>query len=273
MPENKFNVNFIFFVSSVTIIFASLLIGLVITVKTNVVISKQIVENEEDARPAELDIIILEDANCTDCSDTELFIDVIEKQNVQINSNTVLDISSQKAKELIDRFSIDKVPTFIVSGEIEKNKNLKEMWSQIGDIQDGSFVLRQVLPPYVLVRTGEVKGRVKLIMLNDIDCEECYDVFVHEEIMTQFSFPTTNDEIVDINSTSGKELVNKYNIQLVPTIILIGDVEEYPGLSSIWNQLGTIEDDGAYIFRDGVKQMGVYKNLISGQVVNPGSSN
>lgn len=273
MPENKFNVNFIFFVSSAAIIGASLLIGLVITVKANIVISKQIVESEEEARPAELDIIILQDANCTDCSDVELFIEVIEKQNVQINSNKILEISSQEAKELIDRFSIDKVPTFIVSGEIEKDENLKKIWSQIGDIQDGSFILRQVMPPYISVSTGEVKGRAKLIMLNDIDCEECYDVSVHEKIMAQFNFPTINDEIVDIDSSFGKELVNKYNIQLVPTIILIGDVEEYPELSSIWNQVGTIEDDGAYIFRDGVKQMGVYKNLISGQVVKPGSSN
>ncbi len=276
MTKNKLfssSINFNFFVGVVFVICVSLIIGLVITAKASKLVDENIAENEEAARPAELEIIILQDFNCSDCFDLTLFIETLKKENVQVNSEKVVEISSLEGEELIELYAIDKVPTFIIKGEIEKDQNLKKIWPQIGDIQEGVFIFRQVMTPYILTSTGEVKGRGKLTMLTDEVCKECYDVTVHEKIMARFGFPIANAEILDVSSPSGQTLVTQYGIILVPTVVLTGDMDEYSALVSVWEQVGTIEDANTYIFRDGVRHMGVYKNLITNEVLQPVNPN
>ena len=76
-----------------------------------------------------------------------------------------------------------------------------------------------------------------------------------------------SEKTVDIASDEGKALIKKYSIKSVPTIILSKDADAYPALKQIWQQVGSVEEDGNYVFRE-VTQMGSYKDLTTGDVVN-----
>ena len=255
--------------NSLTIINIILLTGLIISFQTVLSLNKKINEAAEAARPANLNIIVLKTANCEDCSDMTPLINAIKKKNVKINSERTVDISDPEGIKLINQYGIKKAPTLIIGGELQKETSLKTMWQQLGEIKDNTFILRQVGFPYVLTDSGEVKGRVKLIMITDDACKECYDVKKHKQILKQFNLPIQNEQIIGSRSADGKKLIAEYKIKLLPTIILTGDVGTYQELTKIWSKIGTIEKNGAYVFRDGVKRMGIYKNLTTNKIITP----
>lgn len=267
-----FNLNFWLFLILANIFFGGLIIGVGISWRTNALLNKKIAETKEAERPADIDIVILQESNCQDCSDLSPLIEAIKKENVKINSEETVEIASSAGLELVNKYKITKVPTLIISGEIEKEANLKAMWPQLGEVKDNTFILTQVGAPYVLTSSGDVVGRVELIMLTDNSCRECYNVTQHEAILQRLGLKSSK-QIIDISSSRGKELVDKYNIKLLPTIILIGDVEVYSSIKSVWSKVGTVEDDGTYVFREGVKQTGTYKDLTTNEIVKSGNTN
>jgi len=60
----------------------------------------------------------------------------------------------------------------------------------------------------------------------------------------------------------------KYNITKVPALLVSPDAKYYQNLNTAWAEVGTIAPDGWYIFRS-TEVMGIYKNLLTGQIVNP----
>jgi len=267
--NNQFNLELKLFPNIVlgVLIFVSLTIGFVVFGQTNTLLNKKVAENEEAIRPAELSLTIIQDSSCEDCFDPQTLIENIQKQNAEIVSQETIDVSSEEGQGLVEKFSIKQIPTLIISGELDKEVSLKDIWSQIGEVRDGIFILRKIGTPYVELESGQVHGRVTLTILTDKGCVECYDPMVHEEILQRYGWPMNSQEVIDKQDADGLTLIQKYNIKLIPTIILTGDLEEYQALKQLWPKVGTIERDGAYVFREGVKQMGVYKNLATGQVI------
>lgn len=112
---------------------------------------------------------------------------------------------------------------------------------------------------------AELRGRFSLIYLTDKSCSECYDVSQHRPIIEAYAAKPFEEKTVDVADSEGQGLVADYGIKKLPTIILKGDLSVYSAFQEIWPQVGTIEEDGAYVFRDaGV--MGLYFNLETGKV-------
>jgi len=262
-------INFWILSAAAIITFIALISGFIFLNTTRRSLNKKMIEAKEATRPAELSITVLQDSACTECNSLQPLIDNIKKANVKITAEKTIEAATAESQELIAKYKIAKLPSMIVSGELDKEKTLTDLWSKLGEIKDGVFVLTQVGAPYLLVSTGEVKGRVKLIMLTDKDCKTCYDVTNHESVLSRYGVPTTDQKVVEASFADGKELISKYQIKLLPTIILSGDLEAYPALKSVWSSVGTIEKDGTYVFREGVKQMGAYKDLATNQIIEP----
>lgn len=234
-------------------------------------LSVKISASEEADRPADLSITIIKDSSCVSCFDLGLILELLKKENINIISDQKVEFDSSEARELIDRYDIKAIPALIVKGEIEKNTAIKNLFSQNGDIDGDTFVLRKSNPPYIDIATGELKGQVKLTMITDRNCKECYDVTKHEQILLGFGMFNIDSEVLDIGFEDGKEIISKYNINLLPTIIITGEVEYYPDIKNIWSKVGTIESDGVYVFREGVKQMGTYNDIALGKIIKPES--
>jgi hypothetical protein len=329
-------------------------------------------QNEEASRPANLQITIIKDSSCLDCFDINLVIEEIKKANVIIAGETTLE--RVDAEELIKEFAIEKLPALIISGEIDKDKSLAELWPKVGEIKngsvifklprapyiqadtgekrgevkltiisdedcadcfdvkkykglpnqmgmsvkeektieysssegkdfiknydikiiptiaisgdleaysvedlkkfgeikDGTFILTQLQPPYIDVSSGKLMGKIDLAIISDESCKDCYEIAAYDNIIKQFGLFVQNKKTVDANSANGKALIQKYKIEAVPAMIMTGDVAVYNKQGSVWFGIGTVEKDGSYILREaGIKQLGAYRNLISGEIVKP----
>lgn len=267
--QNKtgLQINYWFLVVAAGLMLMAGAVALIFFLRTNFLANKKIAEAAETSRPANLDLVIISDKSCAGCFDVTGIINQIKQQNVKIGSERSLDKESDEGKELIKKFAVARLPTFIASGELQKDQILKDFFSQAGDTVDGNFIFREVGPPYTLVESGVIKGRVQLDLIVDSSCTECYDVTRHEGALAQLGVNILGT-VIDSKSAAGRRLISKYGIKLLPTFVLSGEVSEYPDLKSIWPKVGTIAPDGAYVFTN-VELMGTYKNLSTNQVITP----
>lgn len=260
-------INYRFLLAVFAIIFLSAAATTIIFVKANGILDKKLAETAEVKRPANLDLVVIVDETCADCFNLNPVLDYITKENVKINSSQTVSSVSDAGKEMIKKFAIKKLPTFTLTGELNKDAVMSQFISKTGDIADNTFVFRQVTGAYVDVASGKVKGRLNLVLLTDMTCAECYDVTQHEAILQQFGMqPTT--KVLDIRSADGAILKNKYGIRMVPTFVLSGDIKEYASFAPVWPQVGMMSN-GAFIFTKGVPLMGTYKDLTTNKIITP----
>lgn len=116
------------------------------------------------------------------------------------------------------------------------------------------FFQPEEIPPAgaAVLPTEEVEEKkgVRLIKLVDEACDLCYDVGLHNQILARFGVEIVEEETIDMNSKEGKELVEKYKITAIPTIILSPEANQSEALMRIWPQVGSIESDGYLVFRE-----------------------
>ncbi len=217
---------------------------------------------------------IITDKTCTQCTNISTILTQLKSLNVFITSTRTLDASSSEAKKLIDKYKIEKTPTVLFSQDAMAYDIFQQAWKQVGTTeQDGTLVMRTINPPYKEIKTNNVKGIVTATYLTDKSCTNCTNATIYKQIIEsnlgiQFEKETT----LDIGSSAGKKIIEKYNISIVPTIILSAEAEAYPAFTTAWEQVGTEEKDGVFVFRNvGMLEGVTYKNLTSQQVGTGGA--
>ena len=157
----------------------------------------------------------------------------------------------------------------MLSGQAKFYPAITGVWPQLGTIEnDGYYVLRLTSPPFINLTTGKLRGLVDITYLTDKSCTECYDVNLHRLILTNpqtFAMVPEKEETTDISDAKGKELIAKYNITKVPTVILSSEASVYPSAKEL-NEFFSIEKDGSYVFKS-VQILGTHKDLVANQVV------
>ena len=92
-----------------------------------------------------VDAILLNDASCTDCFDVNLYQNIFKQFGVRAGEITVYDIASKEGSSLVQQYSIKKVPTILISPEVEVYQGIINTWDQVGTIEDdGWLILREV---------------------------------------------------------------------------------------------------------------------------------
>ncbi|MCH7493022.1 hypothetical protein IID19_05580 [Patescibacteria group bacterium] len=256
------------------IVFVLILVGSGIiswnsTHSSNTLVDQKTALAKEDQRPANLSITIVTDKICKDCSSIIDYIDFIKDQNVNVVSESLLDIEDAGAQDLINKYGIKKVPFFTVAGELNKIQELSKSWADWGSIVDEVFVFTQVSPPYLSLPSGIVAGRVSIAYLADKSCSECYDVTINKQILEDYYQMKISSELtIDVSSEEGKQMLSQYNITKIPTFILDNEAANYESLLKVWSGVGSIEKDSMYVLRN-LNQLGVYYDLEKGELVRP----
>lgn len=223
-------------------------------------------------------VVTLSDSTCTDCFDMSQILNQLKQAGLKVVTEQTIDSKSTEGQNLISKYKIEKIPTMIFNNEALEYEIVSQVWSEVGTTEtDGKLVLRFVNPPYVNVSSGKVEGKVTLSYLVDETCAECYNASIFQELMTQaYGMKLEKEETIDIESTKGKLLIKKYNITAVPTIVLSKEAGAYQSLEQSWNQVGTKEKDGTFVFRqmellkgyfDQIGQSFTYKNTETGELV------
>lgn len=215
---------------------------------------------------AKLRFTVITSKNCQDCFDINLLIEAIKQNNIRETGMEILNIGDSKADKLVEKYRISKVPTLLVSGELEKDPVLEGAWPQIGEIIDGVFVFRQIIPPYIDVATGQIKGLTSVVYLSDQSCTQCYDIGLHASALQNLGIIPKQSQTVDVSSDEGGELIEKYDIAAVPTMIVRGELDEYQNFQQVWPLVGKVDDDGSYVFTK-LDEMGTYYDLTEDKVV------
>ena len=214
----------------------------------------------------------LVDSTCVGCINLKNTIGAYKKSGIAIVEEKEFSWNSEEGQKLIQQYAIEKIPTFIMSSDIAFYDIIKNSWQNVGTVEsDGTYIARNIPLPYRDVSKGIV-GLVDVIYLNDASCKECYrPEEVHKNILTQgFGIGIRSEKSLDLVTAAGKNLIAKYNITQVPTLLMSPQVSEYVNLKEIWSQVGTVEKDGWYVFRqlDQIGNVG-YKDLNTNQVVLP----
>lgn len=214
---------------------------------------------------------IISDPLCSQCLDPELTIESFKKAGVKITDQKEVVWNSYEGQQVINQYKITKLPTFILSSDIDLYENVKSNWSNIGTVEtDKTYVARNLFLPYRDLEKGQILGLVDLIYLTDSSCTDCYKAAdVQKPILKQgYGVGIRSERTVDVSSVEGQNSTNKYKITKVPTIILSPDADLYPNLKNVWKSVGTVESDGWYVFRE-MKQLNevVYKDLETNQIV------
>lgn len=214
-------------------------------------------------------LYILKDPECASCNDLSSLISQIKNAGITISEEKTIASSTDEGKELIKNYNIEFVPAIILSKDAAAYEVMQKAWFQIGSKEnDGSYVLRLVYPPFINLTTGKLRGLVDIVYLTDKSCAECYDVNMHKEILTNpqsFAIKLDKQEMIDVSDEKGKELIDKYNITQVPTIILSDEIIVYPSIQAL-KQFYSVEKDGSYVFRT-ASVTGTYKDLAANKVV------
>lgn len=228
---------------------------------------------KQPANPvAQAKVIILTSRHCGNkCWDANLFVDALKSKNIEITDVQTTKVDSlwpwTKGRALAKEMQVTKVPTVVVEMDFDKNPDLKAFFSEsLGSMVNGKFVLNRILAPYYDASLKKLRGEITITYLTDKSCKTCYDVKTHETALKNLGAPINQSKTVDVSSAAGKALIDKYKITKVPTILLSGEVSEYQVLVQAWADVGTVNEDGTYIFTN-LDLMGDYKDLTTGKEI------
>lgn len=217
--------------------------------------------------------IILTDPSCTQCVDPKLTIEAYKKAGIKVTDEKEVIWNSAEGQMLISQYKITKLPTFLLSSDIDLYDDVKTNWNHIGTVeQDKTYVARNLNLPYRDVDKGQIVGLVDLIYLSDATCTDCYKPQeVQKPILTRgFRVGFASERTVDSASSEGQGLISQYKITKVPTILLSPNADQYANLKNVWQSVGTVESDGWYVFREMARLGNItYKDLTSNQVIKP----
>lgn len=227
----------------------------------NIFLTKNISDAIIDT-PAKVSFMVIEPPKdqCENCFDAEKVIKMVDANgNIKYRSSNI-SYGSAFSKKYIKTYDIKNLPAVIVSGDIA-NKNISSLWKILsGEEKNGRIVIENLLP-YYDIESGEVKGIMSAILLKDKTCKNCFDENKYTDALGRFGMFVGKTDTYDIASKDGKMLVRKYSITKIPALILSPDAGDYPGFASSWKDVGTIEKDGWFVFREAQKLDTKYESI------------
>lgn len=238
----------VYYVLGITLIFFALL-GVLQTRSIESAFDEKLAEAREEARPGIVELLTITTKSCGDCYDINPVVSVIESTGVNVTSKRTIDQSSAEAQSLVQKYGIEKLPTVIVTGEIDKTRALALKFNDIGEEIQDAYVFTKLEPPFVQTSTGKVRGRVTLIQLTK-ECENCAGLGSFIDQLTTAGLKIEKQRQVDVDSEEGIALVAMYEIEKVPTLILDKEAEVYANIQQSWIQIGSVENNGAHVLRE-----------------------
>jgi hypothetical protein len=210
-----------------------------------------------------LTLTVITSAGCRDCSNVSAALAALRTLDANITRETTLDFADAKAKDLLQRYRADRVPTILVQGDT-RDPRFTRAWATFGVVrEDGTVVFTGTQAPYLNVSTGKVEGLVTLTVLVDERCSLCPDYKTAVDQFRQVGLAIAEERRIDYNSTEGRALVRAYNLTKVPTVLLSPEAWSYSVVQEAWTNIGTREADGTLVLR---QVNPPYRDLAAGHI-------
>ena len=225
---------------------------------------------KEAQKPAVVDVTAIVAPDCTACDSLASFMSTLTSNpKIKVAATKTLDYASPEGAALVKQYELARVPTLIIRGQVEKLLVVLPGLKGYGQATSDTLVGKNIVAPYVDLASGKVRGEFQALYVTEKQCATCYDPTVNRQSLLRLGLKPTTEKTIDRNDADGQKLVKQYKLVSTPTLILTGDIAAYPGFETIWKQVGTIESDGAYVFRNDKALMGTYYDLATKKPVVP----
>ncbi|MBI5228016.1 hypothetical protein HY988_05495 [Candidatus Micrarchaeota archaeon] len=210
--------------------------------------------------------IAIRPGGCENCFDPSILFRSLEAQqmNMVFSNITYLDQNDSRAKELISKYNITKIPALLLS----KGANDYDLFNQkvlpLGEFSGDWFILRSAFPPYIdLADNSSVRGLVSSIEITNSSCVSCLNISgLSDYISSSSGVVIVNSTKLEANSSAARSLISKYEIKYLPTFLYSPDASVYPGFDPAWlDTNSTVEKDGWHIFRAQPSLNMTYQNV------------
>lgn len=270
MPKNHLSSIFLLLLLAALIVLGlSRLVPLVFSAQAVVT---RVTQQQEKSRPANLDIVVVADDTCPNCTKTQAFVEALQKQPVRFATIKQLGGTTEEGKKYIVEKKITKFPAVVVSGETSRDSKVEDFLKGSSRAVDDYYVY-EVVAPYRDVAADKLIGEFSATYITRPACANCYNVQNNAIALKNLGVNVVDQKTVASESAEGAELIKKYKIRYLPTILLRGELNAYQNFVQVWPQVGTKEVDGTYVLREGVKLMGTYYDNQLKKVLVPKSNN
>ncbi len=222
-----------------------LIIALVIIVAVGLYFTLSVPVTKKEAAmpvpPRELQLTVL-GTDCKDCFNITTAVDFI-KQQPNINVTELKEMTMEDAKDLVSKYNISRLPALIIMG------NTTNLTIPNFNEKEGALVFDQVPAPYYDIAEERIRGKVTVVTLEDASCKECFNISLIVEQLKQAGIMVVSEQTIDATGVEGKGLIQKYNIEKIPSLIFNKEALEYAVVQQVWEQVGTEESDGKLVLR------------------------
>ncbi len=221
-------------------------------------------EKAEYERPANIEIIKLTDYTCTKCFDISPLINHLKSSaKLKAVKEESLDSNSEEGRQLARELGIENVPTVVLKGEIGK-KSASDFFGA-GWRRAGNAVFYQNPSlPYINLNTKTLVGVVESTILTDPSCPECFDFTQVTDSFQGAGVFFGKNKLISYTSSEGQDLVRKFDLKKVPSIIFSSSIKEYQQIAGVWDRIDHTEKEG-FIAIGSINP--AYRDLESNRVV------
>jgi len=221
-------------------------------------------EIKEQLRPAELQLTIITAGECSSCADIESTITQLKSLNVNITEENTVEGSSNAGKELIANHNIKKLPSFIVSGEINKSSQLANYFSSNGEFINEQFIYTAGKAPYYDLEAKAIAGLVTVTYLADSACADCADISSIPQALEEQGVQIKENTELDYQTRKGKEFATKNGLERVPALLISSEIDAYPDVVQQIASVGFTQEGNSYLFQAPIP---VYRDIATDKVV------
>lgn len=218
-------------------------------------IIEKIALTKEQSRPAKIEVTTITFSECKECYDVKTALEDLKKQNINITKEETFDYNSDKGKELVEFYRIQRLPTLIIRGETNKTDQLQRYWDHVGEQRGTNYetvLYTNIVPPYYDMFEGRILGRVSITNLIDSTCDKCVSLTGIVDAFKQAGVKVVEEKTVEYKSEEGKRLVSKFGVREIPALIISKDILDYNSIQQVWNQLNTTEKEGFFALHSAV---------------------
>ncbi|MEK6967733.1 MAG: hypothetical protein AABX51_03825 [Nanoarchaeota archaeon] len=188
--------------------------------------------------------VVLKVQDCEDCFDAEKVLADTRNFGVNLTIVEYYDISSSEGKSLISKYNVTKAPTILLFG---KNDELAPFWASRGEFRKDAFVFTKQKPVYIELDSGRAVGRVKATRIIPLLCQECGNLSEVISGLRDAGMVISEDSV--LKDSEALQLIKRYNISVLPSLVLSPESQAYDFIISSWSSQGSIEQDGTLVLR------------------------
>ncbi len=181
------------------------------------------------------------DSGCLECFSFSRVKEQLVNAGVRFQSYELVEINSEKGKNLMGKNNISFAPTMLISKEIE------DYWWIFPNINSlferkEQYILKSPIAPYKELSSGLIRGRVRITYITNKSCSDCYNATLLKDLFAGIGIYIDKEKYVDISTDEGRRLISSYNIGAVPTAILSREILDY-NLKSILERVGNFTNN------------------------------